>query len=380
MTRERIDHLVIGAGVVGMSVAWQLAKTGAECVVVDARGVGSGATSVQPGGVRTQWTSESMCRLALESRAFYLGIEDNLAPRRNPSFDPCGYVFAASSATTLAELEQRVKRQNSLGVTSEILTADQLADLVPGLDPEHVTGAAYNAGDGYFDHPGAVVTAFADAAERNGAEIRIVAVEGLRREPGGWEVVFKSGDTLIADRVVIAAGAETARLADTAGYDLPITPEPRYLFFSNPIRPFLVRPLVVFQDEHFAIKHLADGSVLASDMRHGAASQADETRWRREVTEKTRILLPLLEYVRYPVMAEGFYDVTPDAQLIVGPVPGLPGLTVAAGMNGRGMMLAPAIGQMVAESVLTGAAAIPAELLPSRFADGRTRTRESQVI
>jgi sarcosine oxidase subunit beta len=362
-----------------MFVAWNLARLGASVQVLERTGIGSGATAVQPGGVRTQWTSPDTCGMALESRDFYDHIEESLEPHQNPDFDPCGYVFAASTPQTLADLSEGVRRQNDLGVPSQMLTADELADLVPGVDPDQIVGGSYNAADGYFDRPGAVVTSVADAARRLGVEVTIAEVESVAREGEHW-VLRAAGRTLRARQVVVAAGAASAGLVAPTGIDLPLTAEPRYLFYSNPVTRWLVRPLVVFQDEHFAVKHLADGSVLASDLTFGLDGSVDEPGWRRQVTEKARRLVPLLEHVRYPVMVTGYYDVTPDAQLIVGEVPGQSGLFVACGMNGRGLMLAPSVGRMVAEAVASGRTTIPAGLLPERFASGRALVGERQVI
>jgi sarcosine oxidase subunit beta len=374
------DVVVVGAGVVGMFVAWNLAQRGAAVEVIERVGLGSGATAVQPGGIRTQWTSPDTCAMALESRAFYDQIDDLLRPRQSPEFDPCGYVFAASTPETLAGLADGVRRQNQLGVASEMLTASDLADLVPGIDGSQILGGSYNATDGYFSRPGAVVTAVADAARTLGVTVTIAEVDALERDGDLW-VVRAGARTVRARQVVVAAGAASAGVVASTDIALPLRAEPRYLFYSNPVKRWLVRPLVVFQDEHFAVKHLADGSVLASDLSFGLDGTVDEPGWRRRLTETARRLVPLLEHVRYPVMVTGHYDVTPDAQLIVGEVTERPGLFVACGMNGRGLMLAPSVGRMVAEAVTSpGSAPIPAGLLPQRFSGDEPLVGERQVI
>ena len=70
--------------------------------------------------------------------------------------------------------------------------------------------------------------------------------------------------------------------------------------------------------------------------------------------ESIRDRLPVLDLVSFPVLVEGFYDVTPDKQPIVGPIEGHEGLWIAAGLNGRGLMMAPAFGRLVAEAIETG--------------------------
>ncbi|UPK76326.1 FAD-binding oxidoreductase [Nocardioidaceae bacterium SCSIO 66511] len=381
MSTRRVDLVVVGAGVIGLSIAWRLAKAGDSCTVFDGRGIGSGMTAIQPGGIRTQWSSELACEMALESYDFYREIDARLQPGQDPAFDACGYVFAAAKPETLADLERGVELQNAKGIGSEMLGADEIAELVPGIDPSVTIGGVYNATDGYFDHPGAVATAFAEAAIRAGAQYEAKHVERIDRMADGWNVVLRGGDTMVASSVIVAAGAGSASLVAPHSDPVPLDSEPRYLFYSNRIRPFLVRPLVVFADEHFAVKHLADGSVLASNLSHGHDGSPDETAWRKEVTQTARRLVPLLEHVRYPVLVEGTYDVTPDQQPILGPVPGATGLYLAAGMNGRGMMMAPAIGRMMADAVANDdASAIPSELQISRFTSGRPTRGEARVI
>ena len=151
---EHSDVVVVGAGIIGMSAAWNLGRRGAKVLVAERTGVGSGATAVQPGGVRTQWTSPDTCAMALEARQFYDRIDEVLQPDPGPDFDPCGYAFVASSPSALPQMADNVRRQNELGVPSVMLSPAELGALVPGLDTDQVAGGSYNAQDGYFGRPG----------------------------------------------------------------------------------------------------------------------------------------------------------------------------------------------------------------------------------
>jgi sarcosine oxidase subunit beta len=199
-----------------------------------------------------------------------------------------------------------------------------------------------------------VVEAFADAIRRRG-----VVVE--RRD-------VHDVDELRADAVVVAAGAGTAELLP----GLPIEREPRHLFFSEPIAERLLEPLVVSAERRFAAKQLADGRLLASDLAAAGDPESGRERWRASIRASVRELLPRLEYVPLPLLVTGDYDVTPDRQPILGPVPGQRGVFVAAGFSGHGFMIAPEIGRLVAGAVL-GDEPEPAlsDLGPGRFAAGR---------
>jgi len=361
---------VIGAGITGMSAAWQLSRRGLGVVVVDRVGIGAGATGIQPGGIRTQWASHDSLAMAIESQSFYDRFAEETGTSNDPGLDHCGYCFIASNETTLQVLAEAVREQNELSVPSVMLGPDDLAELVPGLATDELVGGSFNARDGYLDRPGAPVAGFAEAAQRSGAEIVIGKVDGIDRRGAKWSLRLAGGGRITAPNVVLAAGIGSAALCESVGVVIPLKSEPRYLFYSQKIQPCLVKPLLVFQDEHFAVKHLADGSVLASDLSIPADAEIDEQGWRRSVTDTAHRLLPVLSYVRFPTMVTGSYDVTPDAQLLVGPLPGREGIVLAAGMNGRGLMVAPSVGRMVAELVQGDDSGVPESLLPDRFSDG----------
>jgi sarcosine oxidase, subunit beta len=344
---------VVGAGVTGLSVAFHLAERGAGVTVFERTGIGAEASGVQPGGVRQQWGTRVNCLLARESVAFYRSLNERLEPRVAATLEPCGYLFLAHSADRLSALAADVALQQDLGVPSELLAPDEVAALVPGLVVATVTGAAYCAEDGYFDRPQAVVEAFAEACTRQGVVIEHTNVASLTARDEGWELNH-GGGAASADVVVIAAGYDTPKLLTELEVELPIVKQARYLLLSDPIGERLLEPLVVSAERHFAAKHLSSGRMLASDL--SAAGNLDDhaSSWRAHVRETGLQLLPQLEYVSYPLVVEGFYDVTPDHQPVIGSVSERDGVWVAAGFSGHGFMMAPAVGRILADAILEG--------------------------
>jgi glycine/D-amino acid oxidase-like deaminating enzyme len=345
---------VIGAGITGLSVAFHLAERGADVVVHERTGVAAEASGVQPGGVRQQWSTRVNCLLARESIGFYRDLVERLEPRTTPSLDACGYLFLAHSQQRLDRLAADVALQNDAGVPSELVAPDELAQLLPGLDVSQVTGAAYCAEDGYFDQPQAVVEAFAEACRRRGVAIERSTVTALVAEPTGWSLERLDADDAVADVVVVAAGYDSPALLTGLGTEVPISKQPRYLLLSDPIRERLVEPLVVSAERRFAAKHLVNGRVLASDLAADGDPDGNANVWRANVRATARQLLPVLEFVAYPIVVEGFYDVTPDHQPLIGPLSGHDGLWLAAGFSGHGFMIAPAVGRILAEALLDG--------------------------
>ena len=342
------EVVIVGAGVTGLSVALHLAERDIGPVrIYERAGVGAGASGVQPGGVRLQWGTELNCRMALEAREFWGEAEARLEPRLPFGWRPGGYLWLAHSQPVLERLAAGVALQNRLGIGSRIVSGAEAAELVPGLAPDTVTGAAWCGEDGYFDRPQGVVEAFAEAAQRRGVEIELGEVAAV--EPGG--VALAGGERVSAGAVVVAAGVATPGLLDRLGVDVPIVPEDRFMLYSDPIRERLLEPLVVSAERHFAAKQLGNGRVVASDLAARGDPAEGEPRWRAHVREAIRELLPQLEYVEFPVLAAGTYDVTPDHQAILGAVPGAGGVWIAAGFSGHGFMMSPVVGRSLAAAI-----------------------------
>jgi sarcosine oxidase subunit beta len=348
------ETAVVGAGVVGLAIARELAGRGVDVVVYERSGIGAGASGVQPGGVRQQWGTAIACRLARESAAFYADADERLAAPVQLGFRACGYLFVAHSDEALAGLAASVRVQRAEGVPSRMVKPREAAELVPGLRTDGISGAAWCAEDGFFDRPQGVVEAFAQ-----GLDIRIQSVDSLHPP--------------LAEVVVVAAGAGTRELLP----ELPIELEDRFLFLSEPIRERLLEPLVVSSERHFAAKQLGDGRVLASDLgARGDAAQRET--WRATVQAGIDELLPQLAHVSFPAVIHGTYDMTPDNQPLLGRVDD--GIYVAAGFSGHGFMIAPAVARIVADAVLGEPADEALAVLDvARFTENRP-VLESQLI
>jgi sarcosine oxidase, subunit beta len=357
---EHIDAAVIGAGIVGLAVAHELSSRGLSVCVFERSGIGAGASGVQPGGVRQQWATSVNCRLARESADFYADASERLRAEAPFRLDRSGYLFVADSPAELEQLAENVRIQAAEGVRSRLVTPEEIVDLVPGIDASELAGGAWCGDDGYIDRPQGVLAAFA-----RGLDVRIEEVRQIESRGGVWQVA-----SVCAPVVVVAAGLLTRDLLRNVGVVVPIEPEARYLFLSDGIAERLLEPLVVAGERGFAAKQLADGRVLASDLS-ARGDESGRERWRAKVRREIERLLPRLAHVSFPTLVRGFYDVTPDHQPILGPLPDQPGLFIAAGFSGHGFMLAPAVARIVADAV-TEQGVDPALTMfgSERFADG----------
>ena len=232
--------IVVGAGVIGLSIAWHLRRRGVDTLVLEREGIAAGASGVQPGGVRQQWGTTVNCRLSRESAAFYGRAQEHLNGPVELRFTPCGYLFLAHSEQALARLRANADVQAAAGVPSRVVDAGEAGRIVPGLVTDSVTGAGWCAEDGYVDRPQAVIEALA-----RGTRIKIGDVVDLRREAGSWRLSLRGGGAAQASTVVVAAGVDSPDLLAPLGVALPVDRESRWLFLSDPIRERLLEPLVV---------------------------------------------------------------------------------------------------------------------------------------
>jgi sarcosine oxidase subunit beta len=315
--------LVAGAGAAGASVAYHLAELGADGVVLCDRGeVAGGATSKAMGGVRQQFSTEAEVRLAQASIRFFeeLGA---------PYFHQVGYLFLATSAEGLVDLERRAELQRSLGVPVEA------AEVPQAVRSDDVVGAYACWQDGLADPPAVARELVRRAAER-GVEVR-ERTDATRLE---------------ADAVVIACGPWSAEVAAKLGVELPIRPLARQLLATTALDVPADLPMVVEEETGFHFRRRDDRLVIAMT--------DPEPRWGFEETVDESLFADRLARLRrrYPGAAEaqiergwaGLYDMTPDAHPILGRV--ADGVYAACGFSGHGFMQSPAVGRAVAEEVL----------------------------
>lgn len=375
------DAIVIGAGVMGASIAFHLAQAGLRAVTVLEQGAIAGASTGRSGAlVRMHYTNAPETRLALASLAYFHHWGDLVGGRdADCGFQRTGFAMLVGSANA-DRLRRTVAMHQALGVSTRVASPDELHDLQPGIAADGVALAAYEPGSGYAD-PVATTRAFLAAAGARGATMRErTPVTAIRVASGHVVGVDTPAGPVDAPVVVCAAGCWSDRVAALAGVALPIEPvRSQWALFRRP---------AALAHGHLVLIDLVSGLYTrpyADDLTLGGVgladtSRADPDRYREENDPdfSARVMahlgrrLPAMAGQPYVRGTAGLYDMSPDTRAIVGPAPGVAGFYVAAGLSGTGFKKSPAFGLGLAEMIVDGRAR-SVDLHPfryERFADG----------
>ncbi|MBM3956962.1 MAG: FAD-binding oxidoreductase, partial [Gemmatimonadetes bacterium] len=216
------DAVVIGGGVNGASTAWHLAKRRAgRVVLVEKSGIGSGATSWSSGIVRLHYSLETLARMAWYGRQMFETWGDSVGG--DSGFHRTGFLVLLGEG----EVEGGravVAMQRRIGISARFIDVEEIAEVEPHLDPSGVAAGTYEPESGFADGL-STATAFADAARREGAEIRIgPVVTGIASGGEGVTRVLTDRGAIETRTAVVAAGYRSAGLLGPLGVDLPIRP------------------------------------------------------------------------------------------------------------------------------------------------------------
>jgi sarcosine oxidase subunit beta len=349
------DAVIVGGGCMGASVAFHLAKRGVTDVVLVEREprLGTGSTGRNAGGVRHQFSSEANIRLSIESIRMLAHFEEEVGHQID--FHQDGYLFLLSSQSSVDTFRHNVGIQRACGVDVQWLDPADAARLAPGIDIAGVLGATWCQQDGIAD-PNGVTMGFAKAAQAMGVDVaRETEVTGITSEGGRITGVRTSRGDIATHVVVNAAGPHARAVGRLAGIDVPVDPYRRHIFiaqdFTAAVPP--TRILVIDFDTTFYF-HREGGGMLFGMGDPGEPSGFDTTvRWDflPDVIEVAIRRLPALADASISHAWAGLYEISPDANPLIGPTRALEGFYLINGFSGHGFQHSPAAGRILADLV-----------------------------
>lgn len=384
--RETAETVIIGAGVMGASVAYHLAAEGCrDILILERRGrPGLGSTGAATGGFRAQFGSAINVRLSLMAREKLLRFRDDVGV--DPGYRPCGYLFMARNEADIAPLRRALAVQRAAGLRdAREVAADDIRRLAPWVRTDDLVGGTFCTIDGFI-RPLEILRGYLGAAERLGVRVEygtgsaeiITENQRMSETPSVAGVRHEKG-TVSTHCVVNAAGPWAGVVGARAGIEIPVMPVRRQTAITQPF-PRLAEdvPMTIchWDGVHLRVR---DGRVLLLWPVDTPAEDPFDTtfdpRWLGELLPRVHDRFPLLARAEIDLERcwAGLYEMSPDRHALLGPAPGLPGLYLINGSSGHGVMHAPALGQLLAEMITHGRArSLDVEALrPSRFIEGK---------
>ncbi|MCI0370116.1 MAG: FAD-binding oxidoreductase [candidate division NC10 bacterium] len=369
----RAAIVIVGAGVVGLSTAYQLARAGLRDILVLERGtVGSGSSGKSLGGFRVDFSTEVNIRFSLESLKALEGFADEFGV--DPDLRRIGYLLVTPSEALAARLRENASRLARFGVEVELLAPEEIGARWPYLYTADLAGGTFCARDGTIG-PSELAQGYAAGARRQGVTILEGAeVVGIEVRGGRVMGVQTRTERVETTRVLCAAGAWSAWIGRMVGVEIPVRPVRRQVFVTGPCPAIRGEvPQVVEVGKGWVFRREGAGFLIygPQDPAPEGVASLDWGSVGWAVAAAAHRVPPLAEAEVVGGWA-GLYDISPDNHAILGPVPGLEGFYVATGFSGHGIMHSPAAGKAMAEVILTGRARSIdiAPLTIERFARG----------
>jgi sarcosine oxidase subunit beta len=375
---QTADVVIVGGGIVGSSIAYQLTANGCRNALVLEResALGKGSTGKSMGGVRAQFSTPVSIQMSLYSIPFYASFEERVG---HPcDYRPQGYLFCATTDQQMAYLRTNYAQQVKMGLKDVCLMAgDEIRSLFAQLRADDIVGGSFCASDGFVD-PYSAMTGFMTWAADHGATLwKNTVVTGFTRDATGITSETTRG-SVSARKVVNCAGPWAAGVAKLSGIDLPVEPLRRMLVPSEPFDEFPhTAPMIVDMSNGFHFRPEGRGFLLAwNDPEEKPGFKTDfDAAFVEKILTRAAARVPC--FANLPVNPQrawaGLYEMTPDHHPILGEAPSVPGFFLANGFSGHGVMHAPATGKILSDLILTGKTdLIDASLLNlTRFARGR---------
>lgn len=353
------DILIIGAGIMGCATAFELTQRGLKVGVLEKRQVGAGGTGKSSAIIRQHYSNELTASMALWSLRVFQEFDERVGGECG--FRRTGFVALVAGKDRFG-LEANIALQQRLGIRTEALGPESLAEVLPAMRLDDIVTAAYEPESGYAD-PYLTVTSYAAAARRYGARFFLeTPVTGIPFRGGRVIGVDTPQGRFEAPLVVNATGAWGAGVARLAGVEAPISPcRVQVAFFRRPTGREAGHPVVAdflnaiyFRPETGALTlvGLIDPGEANAIVNPDAFDEQMDPSFVLEAGERLIARYPAMEHGQSTGGYASLYAITPDWHPIIDEAPAGSGLFLCSGFSGHGFKLGPSVGRMMADRVL----------------------------
>jgi len=380
----RANIVIIGGGISGVAIAYNLAKKGMKKIVVfDDNYMSGGATGRCGAGVRQQWGTKGNCIMAKMSVDFFERAQEELNYHRDIEFKQEGYLIIATNKEEDERFSENVKLQNSVDIPSRKLTKKEALEIVPHLNEDIFVSATFCPTDGHLN-PFLMTDAYYHAAKRMGVEFfyheKVIDIKVKNHK---ITKVITEKREVSTTRVVNAAGGFSKEVGEMAGVDIPVYSENHQILVTEPTE-YIQGPMVISFAKNIYCQQVPHGSFIMGRSDPNVAHNHDIKSTHEFLDEmaKTAVeILPPLGELRVIRQWGGSYNCSPDRQPILGDTDQLDGFYLACGFSGHGFMFAPMTGLLLSEVILHQETTIDLEKLHiSRFNNKSKAEYEHSVV
>jgi glycine cleavage system aminomethyltransferase T/glycine/D-amino acid oxidase-like deaminating enzyme len=368
--RDRARVVIIGGGIAGCSIAYHLAERGwTDAVLVDKGELTSGSTWHAAGMVTHFHTSLTLMRMRQYSIDLYRRLQSELGAVEH--WHEVGSLRVASSRDQFRFLQRQVGMAKAIGLDVDTMSPAESLRIFPLMSGENLYGAMFLPRDGWLD-PSGITMELASRARRMGVTMHTgVRVTGIDRAPQGAITGVQTDQGAIrAECVINAAGMWAAQIAAMVGVGLPITPLIHQHLATKPIPGHeLPRDTPCLRDPENLVymREEVGGFLIGGFERNPLAWSVGGAPWDftqkllpsdwelfGEILEGAIRRVPVLSKAELVHLVNGPEGITPDSRPLLGPVPGVPGFWLAAGLSHTGFGAGGALGQILAEWIVNG--------------------------
>ncbi|MCC7117441.1 MAG: FAD-binding oxidoreductase [Anaerolineales bacterium] len=355
---QTYDAIIIGAGVMGASLAFHLSQRGSKVVILEKKTVASGATGHSSGLIRMHYDLQVEAQLAFESYQYFANWKEKVGG--DCGFTRTGFLQIEPRANE-AKMRGNVENQKKLGINTSMISASEVKEIAPDFTTDDFDFAAYEPDSGYADAT-LTTNSFLESAKRQGATlIQDCEVTGIQISGGKVNGVTTTKGVFFAPIVINAAGNWGAQIGKMVGLEIPMVTWTHDVAFL--VRPKGLRPFPAFIDDSIAMYGRPEGSslVLAAleedsfrNEEPGVESQKTAPEFIERLIEKICQRMPKMEESGVHSIHVGRDGLPPDQRAIFGPA-GPDGFYLACGLSGTGFKTSPIAGRAMTEWILDGA-------------------------
>lgn len=349
------DVVIIGGGVIGVSIAYHLAmKRVGRIILLEKGQLGEGSTSRCVGGIRTQFSTEINIFFSLESIKTFERFEEEFGI--NPEFKRIGYLFLATTELEMRVFKENIKLQRKLGIPVELLNPNEIKARWPYLRVDDILGGTFCPWDGYAG-PNEVLSGFVSGAKKAGVGIyEGTEVLGISLSKGKVNGVKTKREEISTPIVVNAGGPFASAIGEMAGVKIPVKPLRRQIFITAPFHlTNQAIPLTIDFHKGWYFRREVDGLLLSGPLdSEPSFNLGIDYEAMAETSENAIYRVPALERAHIARGWAGLYEISPDHHAILGKVPEVEGFILANGFSGHGFQHSPAVGKVIAELIVEG--------------------------